>query len=226
MSRFTASALVFVLIVSIPFINNFAIAHRSAAKTSPRSVPHHPSDWRFTMPMGDTEQGRAVFTKYECFYCHRVRGENFPEPVENAPELSQMGAMHPLEFFAESVINPSAVAGKGYRGADGRSAMATDHIDKMTLRELIDLSSYLANLRPLNSNKGAVDANGQVIAVLTNKGEVVLAHDELKGVMDAMTMGYKVKSRSLLKGLKAGDQVRFWFDPATNSITKIHPLKK
>lgn len=226
MFRLTVFALVVVLLASISSNSNFAFAHGDKPKATRNQDHHHPADWRFSMPKGDAEKGRVVFTKYECFYCHRVRGESFPEPVDDAPELSQMGSMHPLEFFTESVINPSAVAGKGYRGADGKSAMATDHIDKMTLRELIDLSSYLANLRPPNSNKGPVGANGQVIAVLANKGEVVLAHDEIKGVMDAMTMGYKVKSRSLLKGLKAGDQVRFWFEPATNSITKIQTMKK
>ena len=32
------------------------------------------------------------------------------------PELSQMGPLHPLEYFTESVINPSAHAAKKYRG--------------------------------------------------------------------------------------------------------------
>ena len=73
------------------------------------------SGWRFTMPKGDPAKGRAVFEKFECHYCHEVRGENFPSPTENAPELSQMGGLHPLEFFAESIMNPNAVVPKSYR---------------------------------------------------------------------------------------------------------------
>ena len=67
------------------------------------------------MPKGDPAKGKAVFEKFECYYCHEVRGEKFPAPTENAPELSQMGPMHPVEFFAESIMNPNAVVPKLYR---------------------------------------------------------------------------------------------------------------
>jgi Cu/Ag efflux protein CusF len=43
--------------------------------------------------------------------------------------------------------------------------------------------------------------------------------------MDAMTMGYKVSSRSLLKGVKPGDKVRFTIDTEKRAITKIEKLK-
>lgn len=63
------------------------------------------------------------------------------------PELSQMGPMHPLEYFTESTINPSAVGGKKYRGPDGKSKMPDFNSD-MTVQELIDVSAYLASLKP------------------------------------------------------------------------------
>ena len=56
-------------------------------------------------------------------------------------------------------------------------------------------------------------------------GEVVLTHAEIKDFMDAMTMGYKVSSRSLLKGVKPGDKVRFTIDTEKRAITKIEKLK-
>ena len=58
-----------------------------------------------------------------------------------------MGPLHPLEFFAESVINPSAIASKQHRGPAGKSTMP-DYNEKMTVQELIDLSTYLASLKP------------------------------------------------------------------------------
>ena len=70
------------------------------------------------MPKGDPTKGKTVFEKYECYYCHEVRGEQFPSATEDAPELSQMGAMHPVEFFAESIMNPDAVVPKAYRGSE------------------------------------------------------------------------------------------------------------
>src|SRR5437763_375270 len=59
---------------------------------------HHPENWQFALPKGDAAKGRAVFVKYECYYCHEVRGEDFVfAGVDYGPELSQMGPLHPLE---------------------------------------------------------------------------------------------------------------------------------
>lgn len=71
-----------------------------------------------------------------------------------------------------------------------------------------------------------VEGKGKVIAVTQEKQELVLEHGEIKGFMEAMTMGYKVNSPSLLKGLKAGDQVQFTIDKNKSVITKISKVKK
>ena len=180
---------------------------------------HHPQGWRFTMPKGDATKGKAVFEKFECYYCHEVRGEQFPYPTENAPELSQMGAMHPVEFFAESIMNPNAVVPKAYRESDGKSPM-TDFTEKMTVRDLIDVSAYVASLRPKGAPK-TISAEGQVLALVPESNEIVLSHAEIKGFMDAMTMGYKVSSPSMLKAVKPGDNVQFTIDTERRVITKI-----
>ena len=57
------------------------------------------------MPKGDVTKGRAAFEKFACYVCHEVRGEKFPAAAPGSvlgPELSQMGPLHPLEFFSES----------------------------------------------------------------------------------------------------------------------------
>jgi hypothetical protein len=60
-----------------------------------------------------------------------------------------MGPLHPPEFFAESIINPSAVIerGRGYGTADGSSKMPS-YGDSLTVQETIDLVAYLRQLRP------------------------------------------------------------------------------
>ena len=184
---------------------------------------HHPQNWRFTMPKGDLDKGRAVFEKFECYYCHEVRGEQFPEPTESAPELSQMGPMHPVEFFAESIMNPNAVVPKDYREPDGSSPM-TNFTSKMTVQELIDVSAYVASLRPKDAPK-TISAAGKVVALVPGNGEIVLEHGEIRNFMEAMTMGYKVVSRDLLKGLKPGDRVRFIIDTDSRVIRKIEKLR-
>jgi Cu/Ag efflux protein CusF len=192
---------------------------RKTAQPAKAADTHHPKDWRFTMPKGDSAKGRAVFEKFECYYCHEMRGQQFPAPTENAPELSQMGAMHPLEFFAESIMNPNAVVPKVYRQQDGTSPM-TDFTEKMTVRELIDVSAYVASLRPKGALK-TVNGEGKVVALVPEKSEIILEHGELKDFMEAMTMGYKVSPTSLIKGLKAGDSVQFTIDTEKRVITKL-----
>ncbi len=187
---------------------------------------HHPQGWRFTMPNGDATKGRAVFEKFACYVCHEVRGEKFPAAAPGSalgPELSQMGPLHPLEFFSESVINPSAYAAKKYRGPDGESTMPT-YNDRMTVQELIDLSSYIASLRPKGLAKSAT-GEGTIIALVPENQEIVIDHEEIKGFMDAMTMGYKVTPTSLLKSVKPGDKVRFTIDTDKRAITKLEKLK-
>ena len=122
-----------------------------------RSQPpsgHHgtPSGWKFRWPNGDPAKGREAFAKFECYACHEVTGETFHAPTDKrnvGPELSAMGPLHEVEYFAESIINPSAVIekGKGYEAPDRSSKMPSFN-DSMTVQEAIDLVAYLRSLKP------------------------------------------------------------------------------
>lgn len=195
----------------------------AAEKRAQAPEMHHPKGWQFTIPKGDSEKGRAIFEKYACFVCHEVRGEQFPPGSKSGPELSQMGPLHPLEYFTESVINPSALAAKKHRGPDGKSLMP-DYNERMTVQELIDLSTYLAVLKPKDV-PSSVTGEGTILAVVAQTQEVVIEHGEIKGFMDAMTMGYKVSPTSMLKTVKPGDKVRFTIDTNKRAITRIEKLK-
>lgn len=111
-----------------------------------------PKAWKFTWPKGDPAKGREVFAKLECYSCHEVKGETFPAPSERkevGPELSAMGPLHEAEYFAEAIINPSAVIekGKGYEAPDGSSKMPSfNHL--VTAEEVVDLVAYLRALKP------------------------------------------------------------------------------
>jgi mono/diheme cytochrome c family protein len=112
-----------------------------------------PANWKFRLPQGDPAAGRMVFVEMECYKCHQIKGEDFPGIAESekgvGPELSQM-AGHPVEFLAESIINPNAVIEPedkelGYLGEDGRSKMP-DFGDSLTVKQVADLAAYLASL--------------------------------------------------------------------------------
>ena len=123
----------------------------------PAGPPPHgdhgtPMGWKLTWPKGDPAKGREAFRKLECYSCHEVRGETFPAPTEEGkvgPELSAMGPLHEADYFAEALINPSAVIeqGKGFQAPDGSSKMPSFN-DSMTAQELIDLVAFLRNLKP------------------------------------------------------------------------------
>jgi len=78
------------------------------------------------------------------------------------------------------------------------------------------------------SQEGAsqtVVGEGEIVAMVPNSGQIVLEHGEIKGFMEAMTMGYRIESPSLVAGLKPGDTVRFTIDVQKRSITAIEKLK-
>jgi mono/diheme cytochrome c family protein/uncharacterized protein involved in high-affinity Fe2+ transport len=111
-----------------------------------------PPGWQFRFPDGDPAVGRAVFAKLECYQCHTIRGEAFPQTATSTgnvgPELTGMGGHHPGEYFAESILNPNAVivTGPGYTDGDGLSVMP-DYRGTMTVAEFIDLLAYLQSLK-------------------------------------------------------------------------------
>jgi mono/diheme cytochrome c family protein len=72
----------------------------------------------------------------------------------------------------------------------------------------------------------SVSGEGKVIAVVPANQQIVVDHKEIKGFMEAMTMGYKVDPPSLLAKLKAGDNIRFTIDTQKKAIVKIEKLHK
>jgi Cu(I)/Ag(I) efflux system protein CusF len=71
-----------------------------------------------------------------------------------------------------------------------------------------------------------VVADGKVVATVPNASQIVVEHGEIKGFMDAMTMGYRVEPPSLLEGLKQGDKVRFTIDVPKKAIVKIEKAQQ
>jgi Cu/Ag efflux protein CusF len=69
-----------------------------------------------------------------------------------------------------------------------------------------------------------VTGEGTVIATVPTADQLVIEHGEIKGFMDAMTMGYQVNPAALIKGLKSGDKIRFTIDVQRKTIIRIEKL--
>ena len=65
---------------------------------------------------------------------------------------------------------------------------------------------------------------GEVIATTPASGQIVVDHGEIKGFMDAMTMGYRIDPPSLLATVKPGDRIRFTIDVDRRAIVHIEKL--
>ena len=74
------------------------------------------------------------------------------------------------------------------------------------------------------AHEGIFEGTGEIIALLPDRGQLVLKHQEIAGFMAAMTMGYAVESTALLDGLKAGDRVNFKIDAAKKKIIAIETI--
>jgi Cu/Ag efflux protein CusF len=62
-------------------------------------------------------------------------------------------------------------------------------------------------------------AKGQVLQIDRARGTVTIAHHEIPGFMQAMTMTFTVKSADLLDNIKPGDEVEFELEVTAHSVT-------
>ena len=78
---------------------------------------------------------------------------------------------------------------------------------------------------PKRCSAQIVEGEGKVVATVPSSSQIVVEHGEIKGFMEAMTMGYRAEPSSLLEGLKFGDRIRFTIDVPNKAIVKIEKLK-
>ena len=113
-----------------------------------------PKGWKFTMPTGDPEAGKAAFEKMECYSCHNVPGAGFPKERSSGgigPVLGTDYSKLPGGFLAESIVNSHQyISGtlEKYTGQDKVSSKMGDYSSIMTVRELIDIVAFLKHLGP------------------------------------------------------------------------------
>lgn len=105
----------------------------------------------FSLPEGNSDEGKLVFLKYQCLACHRINGLEPLSDLNNNPDLSVVlgGKSVKVKTYADlltSIINPSHKFAKGYRRsniqADGVSKMSI-YNDVMTVTELVNLVTFL-----------------------------------------------------------------------------------
>jgi Cu/Ag efflux protein CusF len=77
---------------------------------------------------------------------------------------------------------------------------------------------------PTGSAAKTAIGEGEVVATTPASGQIVVDHGEIKGFMEAMTMGYRIEPPSLLATVKPGDKIRFTIDMERRAIIHIEKL--
>jgi Cu/Ag efflux protein CusF len=130
-------------------------------------------------------------------------------------------AFTPAALTTAHPAHPEAVAGPELPASTTLTSRPAD---------IPSLQPAAAHVRQGTSPSGAtgghtVVGEGKVIAVVPASREIVLTHGEIKGFMDAMTMGYPIEPPSLLQGVKAGDTVRFTIDTEAKAIVTLEQVR-
>ena len=182
-------------------------------------------------------KGKQIFTA-KCVLCHGEKGDGKGPGAVNLPlkpadltdgkmvaemadnfwvwRVSEGGLVEP--FKSKGSMMP---AWKGELSMEDRWAVIA-YAHTLSGHRGPHVASEHPELKP---KPKLVTGEGTVISVRPAKQELVLEHDEIKGFMEAMTMGYKTNPASLLNSVKPGDKVRFTIDTAARAITKIDKLK-
>jgi len=112
------------------------------------------SSFGFPLERGDIDGGRQAFIDHGCHQCHSIAGVRLPELAGAAPPILELGGETTvvLSFagLVTSIINPNHVISERYREqlrlnavVPLESPMPMPHIDTMTVRQLIDLVTFL-----------------------------------------------------------------------------------
>ena len=136
--------------------------------------------------------------------------------------LAGCAAYQPPALPVAHPANPDAPAA---REAPASTTLAYTRADAEAVRAVTPAPSAHGDHRAPGAMAKTVVGEGEVVATTPASGQIVVDHAEIKGFMDAMTMGYRTDPASLLTTVKAGDKIRFTIDIDRRAIVHIEKLK-
>jgi hypothetical protein len=111
-----------------------------AIASQPPRKPGYPT--RLLRAGGDPVRGKRIFEsngQSECVRCHTVNGHGGTA----GPNLSGIGASHPVDYLVESVVEPGKVVAPGY----GTVSAMPEMTQYLSPRQVRDVVAYLTTLR-------------------------------------------------------------------------------
>ena len=111
-----------------------------AIASQPPRKPGYPT--RLLRAGGDPIRGKRIFesnSQTECVRCHTVNGHGGTA----GPNLSGIGASHPVDYLVESVVEPGKVVAPGY----GTVSAMPEMTQYLSPRQVRDVVAYLTTLK-------------------------------------------------------------------------------
>lgn len=136
--------------------------------------------------------------------------------------LTGCAAYQPPALTAAHPAHPDAPVA---REPAASRTLAYSRADVEAVRAVAPAAPAHREHRPPGAAAKTVVGEGEVVATTPASGQIVVDHGEIKGFMDAMTMGYRIDPPSLLATVKPGDRIRFTIDVDRRAIVHIEPLK-
>jgi Cu(I)/Ag(I) efflux system periplasmic protein CusF len=135
--------------------------------------------------------------------------------------LAGCAAYQPPPLTAAHPAHPDAPAA---RAIPASQTLAYTPAEAAAVRALAPAAPARGDQRPSGPAAKTVVGEGEVVATTPATGQIVVDHGEIKGFMDAMTMGYRIDPPSLLATVKPGDKIRFTIDVGRRAIVHVEKL--
>ena len=142
-----------------PALTLFLIATISGcAEKAPEQLYQPRSNF---LSSGDRIAGRRTFLELKCQTCHSVAGDDFGLQVHGTagPQLGSAQALQSADLIASSIAAPGHTISRepgAWQRPDGPSM--GDYTRVMTVRQLIDLVSYIQSLPSGGEHDGRTDS--------------------------------------------------------------------
>ena len=135
--------------------------------------------------------------------------------------LTACAAYRPPSLTAAHPAHPDAPVA---RDAVASQTLAYTRADADAVRAVAPAAPAHGDHRPPGAAAKTVVGEGEVVGTTPASGQIVVDHAEIKGFMEAMTMGYRTDPPSLLTTVKPGDKIRFTIDVDRRAIVHIERL--
>jgi hypothetical protein len=139
----------------VAMLTVFLIATISGCAEKAPTQPFQPRS--SFLSSGDPIAGRRTFLELKCETCHRVAGDDFDLQLHATagPQLGSAQALQSADLVASSIAAPGHTISResgAWQKPDGPSM--ADYSRVMTVRQLIDLVSYIQSLPSGDEDNG------------------------------------------------------------------------